>query len=52
MLHRWRNQYGGMKADNAKRLKDLEAENARLKRLVADRSLDRQMLQEGVQKKF
>lgn len=51
-LHRWRNQYGGMKADYAKRLKDLEAENARLKRLVADRSLDRQMLQEGVQKKF
>src|SRR6476646_4276213 len=35
-LHRWRNQYGGMKADEAKRLKELEAENARLKRLVAE----------------
>jgi putative transposase len=35
-LHRWRNQYGGLKGDEAKRLKELEAENARLKRLVAD----------------
>jgi putative transposase len=50
--HRWRNQYGGMKADDAKRLKDLEAENARLKKLVAELSLDKQMLQEVVQKKF
>jgi transposase-like protein len=50
-LHRWRNQYGGMKADDAKRLKDLEVENARLKKLVADLSLDKQMLQEVVQKK-
>ena len=48
---RWRNQYGGMKADDAKRLRDLEAENARLKRLVADLSLDKQMLQEVVAKK-
>ena len=35
--HRWRNQYGGMKADDAKRLKELEKENARLKKLVANR---------------
>ncbi len=51
-LHRWRNQYGGMKADEAKRLKDLEAENARLKRLVAELLLDKQMLQEVAQKKW
>ena len=51
-FHRWRTQYGGMKADDAKRLKDLEAENARLKKLVAELALDRQMLQEVVQKKF
>ena len=51
-FHRWRAQYGGMKADEAKRLKELEQENARLKRLVAELALDRQMLQEVVQKKF
>ncbi len=51
-LHRWRNQYGGMKADEAKRLKELEAENARLKQLVAELSLDKKMLQEVAQKKF
>ena len=51
-FHRWRNQYGGMKADEAKRLRELEQENARLKRLVAELSLDKQMLQEVVQKKF
>ena len=44
--HRWRNQYGGMKAQEAKRLKELEAENARLKRLVADLMLDKEMLKE------
>ncbi len=38
--HRWRNQFGGMKADGAKRLKELERENARLKRIVADQALD------------
>jgi len=42
----WRNQYGGMKADDAKRLKELEKENARLKRLVADQALDIDMLKE------
>ena len=51
-LHRWRNQYGGMKADEAKRLKDLEAENGRLRRLVAELLLDKQMLQEVAQKKW
>jgi transposase-like protein len=41
---RWRAQYGGMKAEEAKRLKELEDENRRLKQLVADLSLDNQML--------
>ena len=45
-FYRWRNQYGGMKAEEAKRLKELEMENARLKKLVADLSLDKQMLQD------
>ena len=45
-FHRWRNQYGGMKSEEAKRLKHLEAENARLKKLVADLSLDIAMLKE------
>jgi putative transposase len=38
--HRWRNQYGGMKADDVKRLKELETENQRLKRIVADQALN------------
>ncbi len=38
--HRWRNQYGGMKAVDAKRLKELERENATLKRIVADKELE------------
>jgi transposase len=37
---RWRNQFGGMKADDVKRLKELESENARLKRIVADQALN------------
>jgi transposase-like protein len=44
--HRWRNRYGGMKADDAKRLKELERENARLKRIVADQLLENQALKE------
>ena len=44
--HRWRNQYGGMKADDAKRLKELERENGRLKKLVANQALDIDMLKE------
>jgi len=43
---RWRNQYGGMKADDAKELRRLKDENVRLKRLVADLTLDNQMLKE------
>lgn len=39
-LHRWRNQYGGMKADDVKRLKELEKENRELKQIVADKELD------------
>ena len=42
--NRWRNQYGGMKAEEARRLKELEDENRRLKQLVADQALDIQML--------
>ena len=42
--HRWRNQYGGMKSEEAKRLKMLEDENRRLKQIVADKELDIQML--------
>ncbi len=44
--HRWRAQYGGMKADEVKRLKELEVENARLKRIVADQSLEVAALKE------
>jgi putative transposase len=44
--HRWVAQYGGMKADDAKRLKDLERENARLRKIVADQPLDIDMLKE------
>jgi putative transposase len=44
--HRWRNQFGGMKADDAKRLKELERENARLKRIVADQVLENRALKE------
>ena len=44
--NRWRNQYGGMKAPEAKRLRELEMENARLKKLVANQALDIDMLKE------
>jgi putative transposase len=43
---RWLSQYGGMKASDAKRLKELEGENARLKRLLAEAELDKAMLRE------
>ena len=46
MYCRWRNQYGGMKADDAKPLKGLGKENARLKRLVANRVLDNDVLKQ------
>ncbi len=45
-FHRWRAQYGGMKADDVKRLKELERENQSLKRIVADQALDIQGLKE------
>ena len=45
-FHRWRNQYGGMKADATKRLKELESENARLKKIVADQAVDISILKE------
>jgi putative transposase len=47
--HRWRNQYGGMKADDAKRLKELERENARLRKAVADLTLDKLILKEAAE---
>ncbi len=45
-LHRWRNQYGGMSSQEAKRLKELEKENARLKKLLAEKELDIDLLKE------
>jgi transposase-like protein len=44
--HRWRNQYGGLKAEDAKRLKELERENSRLKKIVADKELEIDALRE------
>ncbi len=44
--HRWRNQFGGITADDVKRLKELERENQRLKRIVADQALECQALEE------
>lgn len=46
-LYRWRREYGGMRVDQARRMKELEAENARLKKLVADLSLDKMILVEA-----
>ncbi len=48
-FHRWRNQYGGMKAQEMKRLKELEQENRRLKKLVADLALDKDILKEAME---
>lgn len=48
-FHRWRNQYGGMKANQMKRLKALERENARLKRALAEETLDKQILKEALE---
>ncbi len=50
--NRWRSQYGGMKASEAKRLKELESENARLKKLVANQALDIDMLKELAEGNF
>ena len=49
---RWRNQYGGMKSEEAKRLKLLEIENARLKKLLAEAELDKAMLKDIAQGNF
>lgn len=48
-FHRWRNQYGGMKASDAKELRQLRDENLRLKRMVADQALDLEVLREVAQ---
>ena len=50
--HRWKGQYGGMKANDAKRLKELETENRRLKNIVADLTLDVAMLKEVAKGNF
>ncbi len=50
--YRWRKEYGGVKLDQARRLKDLEKENGRLKRLLADAELDKAILKEAVAGKF
>ena len=50
--NRWRSQYGGMKADEAKRLRQLEVENARLKKLLAEAELDKAMLKELAEGNF
>lgn len=49
---RWRKAYGGLKVDQAKRLKDLEAENARLKRAVAELTIDKLILKEVAEGKY
>ena len=50
--YRWRKQYSGMKRDDVKRLKELEKENARLKRLLADMELDNSILKEALEGKY
>lgn len=49
--HRWRNEYGGLKLDQVKRLKEVEAENARLRRAVSDLTLDKMILSEALRGK-
>jgi transposase-like protein len=51
-FYRWRREYGGLKIDQAKRLKALEQENARLRRAVSDLTLDKLILQEAVRGNF
>ena len=51
-FYRWRAEYGGLRLDQAKRLKALETENARLKKLVADLSLDNEILKEAASGNF
>ncbi len=51
-FYRWRKKYGGMDKSDAKQLKDLEKENARLKRLLAEKELDNDILKEALKTKF
>lgn len=51
-LHRWKNQYGDLSKDQAKRLKELENENSRLKKMVAEMALDNEALKELARGKF
>ena len=51
-FYRWRAEYGGLKVDHARRLKDLERENARLKRAVAELTLDKLILKEAAEGNF
>jgi putative transposase len=51
-IYRWKQKYGGMETSELRRLKQLEAENAQLKKLVADQALDNQMLKELLGKKW
>ena len=51
-FYNWRKKFGGLEVDDAKRLKSLEEENRRLKRMVADLSLDKQMLQDVLSRKW
>lgn len=50
--YRWRKEYGGLKVGQAKRMKEMEKENARLRRAISDLTLDNQILQEVVREKF
>jgi|TARA_B100002003_G_scaffold156825_1_gene145492 transposase-like protein len=50
--YRWRKEYGGLKVDQAKRLKELDRENARLKKLVAEQALDNAILKEAANPNF
>ena len=51
-FYRWKNQYAGLEVDQVRELRQLQEENARLKRLVADLTLDKTMLQDVLSKKF
>ena len=51
-FYRWRKEYGGMRVSQAKNLKDLECENARLKKLVAEQVLDKGILEEALKGKY
>jgi transposase-like protein len=51
-FYRWRNEYGGLSVDQAKRLKQLETENSRLKRAIADLTLDNQILKDAAEGNF